>query len=646
MMTHSSSDKDGSLVRHEQGWYFPRDGHPEQDLGRAYDSSSSDKPPPPHSIGYTANYSNYNGLLHGYYDARTGTHISPSVVHYPHSGAEIGDTTDGQTTINTTNRSRNYRTAPSPRHRTLNNLPSSHSPYPIYANHAMVVHNTDSSWFTPHSQPQSALNEHTSTLSPISLSYDREQEIVLKPSLQRHSSMKPSIQVPADDVDIPFDPQLSVVRESSETNTPVDTVNYDFRNANEYPFTSGWVESQTQPYNSRRSYQGHSNTVRQRAYDPPTRGRGYHTLAPHAEPRGSLYPPHPQAPRHVLERGSSVSSSVNEMRAHQYNRDRLLGTVERVRSTSSRSRRPGSLASLSSEQHSPRVNRYVHSPVPPPYQLTERYPELVSPVYYNNNNNRQHSESIPSPRRPNYHPPRNQSYNATSPHYENLGLLTSTEYRAPAFVRHDTPDPSRITSSANVTSGLGSTWSPSRLDSSIKRSRPSLSSAPTPHEYDISSETSPAALPQFPPSNDRYYGEYTKSRHKNSLPSQHNQWNQGYRQPHNNTHKAAFTDTQRTHLLNIAPSDSVDENYEFDPILIDSEPQDFFHIHEVDPPNREHNSSSQGFPRLSLYAERTTSPASRDAQRFDRLRNEYHSFKERQGSSNRLTLSRLESEIL
>lgn len=642
------------MIRHEQGWYFPRDGHPEQDLTRTYDSSSSDKPPPTHGISYTANYSNYNGLLHGYYDARTGTQMSPSVINYPVSVVGASETTDDTPGRNRFRPTNNFKARPK----------ATNESHPIYANHPMLSHDhsADPNWFTPHFRPQNTPNDHTSTISPISLSYDREQEIVLKPTMPRHSSMKPSIQVPADDVHPPFDPGLSVVRENS-ISSAVDQVEYDFSNANEYPYTNGWVESQAPPFHSRQSLQSHSNTYRQNDQEHPSKIRGYHTLAPNS--RVAFYPTQQSmVPRNITrDRGSSVSSSVNEIRAH-YNRDRLLGTVERVRSTSSRSRRPGSFASLSSEQLSPQLNGYVHSPLPPPYHLTECYPELVSPVYYNNNNNRHSDPSAPAGG--NYQPPRSSSYIATSPHYENSGLLTSTNYRAPAFPHPNIADQSsKLGSSANVTSGLGSSWSQSRIEGNQRRARPSWShsSAPTPYEYDISCESSPAViLPQFSStSNSRYFGLYAQPKYVNSQTSQMSQsWKtryhpkasydpsfitSNYNQPPMKTFTPRSSRKQTMH----APSDSVDENYEFDPILIDSEPQDFFHINSVDMPEavESESSSSQGMRRLSLYAEQPTPPATRNSQRFSRLRDEYNTFRERQSSASQpMALSRLESDIL
>ena len=658
-LTHSSTERDGSMVRHEQGWYFPRDGHSEQDLTRTYDSNSSDKPPP-HGVGYTANYSNYNGLLHGYYDARTGTQISPSVVHYPHSGIEVSDTTDGHTSNDSAPR-QHYQASYNTKERTkpTKRLLVRNESQPIYANHLMVSsYGANSNWFTPHSHNH--IERHASTLSPISLSYDREQEIVLKPSLPRHSSMKPSIHVPADDEDeVPFDAQLSVIRESDGTNTAIGPVDYSFHKSEEDPYTNGWVQSQTTPFNSRTFHQQRSNTLHSNVSDHSVRARGYHTLTTNDLPRNPSSSQQPAAMRQIRERGSSISSSVNEMRTH-YNRDRLLGTVERVRSTSSRSRRPGSFASVSSGQLSPQPpHGYVHSPLPPPYQLTECYPELVSPVYYNNNNNRQ-SESVQTQRS---FTSRNRSHEPPSPRYENSGLLTSTKYHGPSFSGYESSEPSRLMTSSNITSGLGSAWSQSHLDGNHRRSRPSWSrsSAQTPYEYDISCESSPAAvLPRLSNGKSRHFGLYAKPKYTNHTShTTSSGWNTRH---HQTSYDPSFlSDNYSTHLYHTnqltppshklpmqAPSDSVDENYEFDPILIDSEPQDFFHVQTESIIEEAAEPTSSHTPyRPSLYAEQRTPPVSSNTQRFNRLRNEFNTYREWQKhASNRMALSHLESDIL
>jgi len=645
--TNSSNGRDCSMARHEQGWYFPRDGHPEQDLTITYDSSSSDKPPP-HGPSYTANYSNYNGLLHGYYDARTGTQIPHHLRNYSHSGLENSDVADGNL---------------------LNNLPSHHyphtvttekvwpipqprfsryhtEPHPIYANQAVLKHNAESSWFTPHFHPSNTFKAHSSTMSPISLSYDRDQEIVLKPSLPRQSSMKPQTQVAADK-DMLFDANLSIVKEGSLGTSAGE--DYDFRNANEYPYTNGWVESQLPAFNDRQHFSGHTNTLRRHITEPAHKLRGYHTLASNSMPKGPSY--HPFASRHTVDKGSSISSSINEMKAH-YSRDKLVGTIEKVRSTGSRSRKPDSFGSLSSGQSSPQPNTYINSPLPPPYQIAECYPELVSPVYYNNNNNRQ--PDAYSPKKGNVHLPKNQSYQIKT-----SGLLTPTTYKSPEFTHYD----SKFLPSTNRHSSLSNAWSQLRVDNKQNTTRPSWSqsSAPTPFEYDISCESSPAVqLPQFTSKNAQILSLYSNPQSafnqpiKQSEPSSSQQVSKTSYDPSFLLNRYSQQQYQpgpltppSSKLTTWAPSDSVDENYEFDPVLIDSEPQDFFHIHNVGMPEpaETDSNSSQGVKKPSLYAEKRSPLISDNSQRFHRLRDEYNTYK--QNSANQqLTLSRLESDIL
>lgn len=688
-----SSDSQGYAA--EQGWYFPRDGHPVQDLTHAYDSTGSSGRPRPHVGGYTANYSNVNGLLHGYYDARTGTQLSPSIINYPHSGLEASDTPDVLSSDNGTfirhrdvyNNNVTVHSLKSRQSRlpSQQRLPSRHESHSMHSKHSSTIPTgSDPYWFTPHTpyyqNTYHSTNEPMSTLSPpVSISYDRERELVLKPSLPRHSSMRPSIQVPADDDDLPpFDPSLSTVKEDSITSPlPLSQsqqqTNYYY--VNDYPYTNGWVESQshTQPYNYNNSVpgQGFYNTYHQdnAAFVPPN--RGYHTMTPHVmvrQPQGMLV--RQAAP----QTASSISSSMAEMRTHQYNRDRLLGTVERVRSGSLRSRRAESRASLSSEQNSPRPNRYMHSPLPPAYQPKEYYPELVSPVYYNNNNNRSHD-------RPNSPPPATtlneeedyiaptdnyQSGSHPYPFYTNSGLLTSTSYNPPSVPTRSSIDPSQQASSSNITSGLGSSWSQSRQESRRLRPSWSHSSAPTPYEYDISCECSPAVvLPRF--STASYIGLYGRPKqhsanNKKASPSQ--TWRQDWskdnqsktsydpsfllsrynQQQYRPSHQAA------SKLPQPAPSDSVDENYEFDPILIDTEPQDFFHIGSLTDMPDSLESETTSSQRASLYAEQqqpTPYSPGADSQRFARLRHEYYDFIGRQNTaSNGLPTSRLESDIL
>ncbi|XP_067928805.1 uncharacterized protein [Watersipora subatra] len=627
--TLSSMERDGLTVRREPEW------HAQLDLARTFDSNSSDKPPA-HGIGYTANYSTYNGLLHGYYDARTGTQISPSIVNYPHSGIEIGYTTDGNTSNDTAGRRNHTKDRQKPTNQTKNES------QPIYANHLMTSRGaSNSNWFAPHQECQ----ERSS--SPISLSYDREQEIVLKPSLPRHSSMKPSVQVPGNDEEMPFDPHLSIIRENSVI-APDDPLEYDSLSAEEYPYTNGWVESQARSnlYNNRQTNQQRSNTLRETVPEPIYRPRGYYTLT--TNDLDSVSPHIHRLGRFAQDRDSSISSSVNEMRTH-YNRERLLGTVERVRSTSSRSRRPGSFASHSSDQLSP---RYAHSPLPPPYPLTECYPELVSPVYYNNNNNRQ-SESAPS------YSNRSSHNLSPAPHYENSSLLKSMQYHRPLPTSRPMHEMSRLGSSGNGTSGFGSSWSQSHNEGHQRRSRPSWSrsSVPTPYEYDISCESSPAVtLPEFSNASNNHFGLYARPKLTTPHISQrvpqfyHNRDKKTSYDPsfiannyYSHTHKSSQVPVQAGYKAPLqAPSDSVDENYEFDPILIDSEPHDFFHVQYENVPDATSDESSQTLQRPSLYAEQSTPPASSTSQRFNRLRNEFYTYKDRQRSPH----YRLESAIL
>ena len=692
---------EGPAYQTEQGWYFPRDGHPVQDLTPTYDSSGGGSRHRPHVTGYTANYSNVNGLLHGYYDARTGTQLSPSIINYPHSGFEASDTPDGgQSSDNGTfirhrdvynnNLTINSLKSRQSRLSTPQRLPSRHESHSIHSKHSSsnIARGSDPYWFTPHTpyyqNTYHSNNAPTSTLSPpVSVVQDKGHEVLLKPSLPRQSSMKPSIQVPADDDDEdmpPFDPSLSTVREDSAI-TPMphnfsqsqhQITNHEY--GTESPYTNGWVasQSQTQPYNYNRTpqNQGFYNTYRQGVEDNRTQSRGYHTMAPQVMIR------QPQAMlvrQAVPQAASSVSSSVAEMRTHQYNRDRLLGTVERVRHGSSRSRRPESRASLSSEQFSPQANRYMHSPLPPAYQPREYYPELVSPVYYNNNNNRSHDGKHHSPpTKPynggaakEYQPPPTDGYQSGShpyPFYTNSGLLTSTAYNPPSVPTRDSLEPSQPASTSNLTSGLGSSLSQSR------RSRPSWShsSAPTPYEYDMSCESSPAVvLPSF--TTDSYIGLYSRPR-RDTAGNNQASTSQNRHQDLSSVHqsKTSYDPSYLLHRYNDkqyrpshqpkppapAASDSVDENYEFDPILIDTEPQDFFHIDSVNNmPETVESEETTSSQRASLYAEQQPTPYSpgADSQRFARLRHEYYDFIGRQHSAPNpphLSVCRLQSDIL
>lgn len=684
-----------------QGRHLSYNSHPNDEIIAAYDSNSSNRPPH-HIGGYTANYSNVNGLLHGYYDARTGTQLSPSIINYPHSGLEAGDTTDGGQSSSGTfirhkdlynNNNLTLNSAKSRQTRMSNRLPSRNESQSQHSKYSTTSYNpatsSDPYWFTPYSSSfyQNTLNnnELTSTLSPpISMSYDRDQEIVLKPSLPRHSSMRPSIQVPADDDDMPFDPSLSTVKEDS-LGSPALPLHHTYQpdkrneyiNANEYPYTSGWVESQTaSPYNNRTPYSGYYNTAyHQGLHDDVIHSRGYHTMAPNVEIRQPGRPVYHHQPVYVRQAvpppASSIGSSVNEMRAH-YNREKLLGTVERVRSGSSRGRRAESFASLSSEQLSPQGAKYASSALPPAYQPSEHYPELVSPVYYNNNNNRSNDgmNNISPVRRPSlrsrHTSPERPFYSGghPSPYYNNSGLLTSTNYNPPTV--RTSMDPSQQASSSNMTSGLGSSWSQSRLDG--RRARPSWSqsSAPTPFEYDMSCESSPVVvLPQF--TSHSYIGLYGKPKYTTARARtsqiRHPQWSLSHQS------KTSYDPTlslngynhqqyQPSHsmepklILQATPSDSVDENYEFDPVLTELEPQDFFHIDSVNDMPETVESETTSSQRASLYAEQQHTPhtpSGADSQRFNRLRHEYYDFIERQNSTSarrRKSLTRLESDIL
>lgn len=551
----------------------------------------------------------YSDLMHGYYDARAGIQMSPSIRHFPHSA------------YNTENVEPVFESD-------FNDI---YSPYPyakddmkipLYGTDTIFEESsptdtatsgitskkfvTDDNWFTPYAYHNEMYTDVDPAINPTSISYHPNQEIVLRPSLPRHSSTKAAHSNTPDSQELPiFDPSLSTVAEEVEY--------YNFPQASRYPSsTSNWVNRHTPSLMNNRTAGSSCPQASSNQY-----------LAGH----GSTLPTNPASPMHVvidtsahqpshykqdLEPRSSVGSSIAEMKSH-YNRDRLLGTVEKVRSTSSRSKRPGSFASANSltSQFSPAPqygSGYQYSPFYEPEP--ERYPELTSPVYYNNNNNRHSLTSQQGGQSPTRHLPL-------------------------------TRESSRQTTSC-LTSGLGTTWSQSKMDSSTQTRQPYQSplqwNSTLPH-HDISEE------PPLPPYY-RYFGLYARP----TTPSQDEQlsWRR-----YNSQHYIPSPDGGKSsrHDLDTkitgAASDSVDENYEFDPILIDSEPQDFFHIHDDMIKDGTSSSDSQEMHRPPLYAEkRLMSPVSEQS-RFEQLKKEYLTFRERQNQLVRqLSAHRLESDIL
>lgn len=560
------SDKGESPDRKEQGWYFPRDGHPEIDLIHTNNDTYNDYYNPASSTR-ASNYASYNGLMHGYYDARTGTQISPSIRNYLYSGVEA-DNIDGFFE---------------------NELYDLQPPYPFttkdetdippYEDDATFDEShlppdaTHNGWFTPYAYPNENVHK---PISSLDLTYNREQEILLKPSLPRHSSMKPSAGLQEEMDDMPFDPSLSTVR---ETDTPyhqeVEYYNFPQSSVRNPSYTSSHKQNGSAVHSHNNSYRSNLSPVHV-VVDPYIRQ-------------------YPITQQNLDFRGSN-SSSINDIHPH-YNRDRLLGTVDRVRNNS-RAVRNGSYVSAHS-QHSPPTHPYRYSPFLE--QEPERYPELTSPTYYNRNNNRSALPPLSRQR-------------STSPR-QALSQQTAS-YQ---------------------TSGLGTTWSNSRIDNSTQTSRPLLSSSSGHWEYDISNNHTP---------NYRYFGLYARPKTPSycepiqEVPS----WSR-----YNSQHYVPSEKQPAKPQVSRSASDSVDENYEFDPVLIDAEPQDFFHTQHDDYYYPSQNNDSSHFPyrRPPLYAEQRQNSHDSEAQRFEKLRQEYLSFREQQNQAMKhVRLQRLESDIL
>ena len=638
----SGNNLDTNDSRKEQGWYFPRDGHPETDLEQnTHDNYYN----PSSTRGTASNYTTYNGLMHGYYDARAGVQMSPSIRNYPYSGLLVEDVPEGY----------------------LANYPQEMQQAPYFAdsgyqyNHPDATTNqqtdlhinsqplqsnaeNDISWFAPYAQTNAS--DPNSPLSPIKVLTEPNQEVVLKPSLPRHSSMKQAMSpfTSGEEQAAPFDPSLSTVR---EVDTPVFEDYYNLPLQEESPehSTRNWVKEQ-----SPELYAGSKPTDQHRGYGDQSAMSPVHVMVDPYLRRNPVNKPD-------LEHRSSVGSSVQEMKTH-YNRDRLLGTVEKVRSNSSRSRRPGSLASANSYNSqmsplSPATNggpRYRYSPF---LELEpERYPELTSPVYYNNNNNRNSYNAR-------HHSP--QHTYLLSPSHQNSGFNSTRRDYVNSYPSQSGPGlyrgPSSLSrqASSRQTSGLGASISQSRINSSVLTGRPSMEITPN-YEHENSAR------------NCRYFGLYATPTPPQQLwrpESYNNTWNQynpqHYIPPSSDTasNSSSRGKRGRSKISRAPPSDSVDENYEFDPILIDSEPQDFFHIHEdnLSPQFRSQSNRLDSdivmydIPRRPLYAEQSPTVVNPESHRFEKLRNEYLMYREHQQeaispSSHHPRLHRLESDIL
>jgi len=516
----------------------------------------------------TADYG-HSDTLQGYYDARTGTQLS-------HIDRDLGDTTDGQTTLG--GRSELYP----PDKRQPNYYPTD-----LVLDDDMFGYESqfygqevEGGWFTPHTDPYNqSIHDPTSPLSPIQI-HNMDEEILLRPSLPRHSSMKPAYQaeIPA------FDPSLSTVRETS-VDLPYET-DEDGRTYG-YPV---WGDSY---------YGSHARQLRPGSYDQ----RPFYTRSPPPSlPRYTA--PRPTAliiPSRKEDQRSSISSSIAEMRSH-YNREQLLGTVEKVRNVSSRSkRRPDSYASGSSypsqcspqhNPHSPRGPQHnPHSPRgPQPKLQSPRGP--LSPLLVSNNNN------------------------------GHRGLLTM----ASSFKRPSVAEDASRNSLSNVTSGFNSAnWS--NLSQRTQRQTPL-----TPYEYDISGSPS-VELPRF--HNRFYQDKISYAYHTPAIETRYN--SQHYVKP-------AANDRYKHQYIQRTPSDSVDENYEFDPVLIEVEPQDFFHIQDIQMPESVESESQASIKRPPLYAEKSQHVSTPD--RFARLRQEYKTYLDKQNQELAVHPHHLESEIL